>query len=103
MDDNFFELGGHSLLAVKLFAEIEKSFSQTLPVSTLFQAPTVRRLAEILSQARIEPTGEVAWSCCNQGGRGPHCSWCTWLMVSSCGTGSWWHGLEQISRSMASS
>ena len=57
MDDNFFELGGHSLLAVKLFAQIEKSFTQTLPVSTLFQAPTVRRLAEILSQAPSSPPG----------------------------------------------
>ncbi len=57
LDDNFFELGGHSLLAVKLFAEIEKSFTQTLPVSTLFQAPTVRRLAEILSQAPSSPPG----------------------------------------------
>jgi thioesterase domain-containing protein len=57
LDDNFFELGGHSLLAVKLFAEIEKSFTQTLPVSTLFQAPTVRRLAEILSQAPSIPPG----------------------------------------------
>jgi thioesterase domain-containing protein len=57
LDDNFFELGGHSLLAVKLFAEIEKSFNQTLPVSTLFQAPTVRRLAEILSQAPLGPPG----------------------------------------------
>src|SRR6185312_13868737 len=57
LDDNFFELGGHSLLAVKLFAEIQKSFNQTLPVSTLFQAPTIRRLAEILSQALSGPPG----------------------------------------------
>jgi thioesterase domain-containing protein/acyl carrier protein len=50
IDDNFFEVGGHSLLAVKLFAEIEQHFGRKLPVSTLFQAPTVRRLAEIISQ-----------------------------------------------------
>jgi thioesterase domain-containing protein len=57
LDDNFFELGGHSLLAVKLFAELEKSFGQKLPVSTLFQAPTVRRLAEALSQEPSSPPG----------------------------------------------
>jgi amino acid adenylation domain-containing protein len=50
IDDNFFEVGGHSLLAVRLFAEIEEQFGRKLPVSSLFQAPTVRRLAEILSQ-----------------------------------------------------
>ena len=49
VEDNFFELGGHSLLALRLFAEIERTFDRKLPLSTLFQAPTIRKLAEILS------------------------------------------------------
>jgi thioesterase domain-containing protein/acyl carrier protein len=46
--DNFFELGGHSLLAVRLLAQIEAAFDRRLSVATLYQAPTVAKLAQML-------------------------------------------------------
>jgi amino acid adenylation domain-containing protein len=48
--DSFFDLGGHSLLAVELFAEIKKAFNIELPMATLYEAPTIKDLARILSE-----------------------------------------------------
>jgi phthiocerol/phenolphthiocerol synthesis type-I polyketide synthase E len=48
LDQNYFDLGGDSVLAVHLFAQIEKAFKIKLPLATLFEAPTVRELAQIL-------------------------------------------------------
>ena len=47
---NFFSLGGHSLLAVRLFSEIAKLCGSKLPPSTVFRAPTVESLANLLTQ-----------------------------------------------------
>jgi len=48
--DNFFDLGGHSLQAMHLFAQIGQKLNKKIPVTTLFQAPTIEHLAEILRQ-----------------------------------------------------
>ncbi len=48
-NENFFDLGGHSLLAVRLFTKIEEFFGESLPLSTLYQAPTIEELAMVLS------------------------------------------------------
>ncbi len=47
--DDFFELGVDSLTAARLFARIEHTFGEKLPLAPVFRAPTVERLAELLS------------------------------------------------------
>src|ERR1700677_814701 len=47
-DQNYFDLGGDSSLAVHLFVQIEKVFNVKLPIFTLFEAPTITELAEVL-------------------------------------------------------
>ncbi len=46
--EDFFGLGGNSLIAARLFLRIQEQFQQTLPLVTLFQNPTIARLAELL-------------------------------------------------------
>ena len=46
--DDFFQIGGHSLLALRLFAEIEARLGRRMMLSVLFQAPTIRQLADYM-------------------------------------------------------
>ena len=48
-DDNFFDLGGHSLLAARMLADVQRATGRTLPLSTMIVAPTIARLAAVLS------------------------------------------------------
>jgi thioesterase domain-containing protein/acyl carrier protein len=48
--DSFFDYGGYSLLTVKLFTRINHALGLSLPISLLFDAPTVRALAEIIDR-----------------------------------------------------
>jgi hypothetical protein len=49
VDDDFFELGGHSLLATRVLARIEEACGMRLALRDIFDAPTIRALAERMS------------------------------------------------------
>ncbi len=57
-EDNFFDLGGHSLIAVRLFAQVKSVFAVDFPISVLFEAPTIRKCAELIAERGVIPEGE---------------------------------------------
>ena len=53
-EDSFFDLGGHSLVAVRMFAALKRTFGVEFPISTLFEAPTVARIAAMIAAEKGE-------------------------------------------------
>jgi thioesterase domain-containing protein len=51
LDEDFFDLGGHSLVGVQLFSKIKQTYGVELGLSTLFDARTIRQLAEVINQS----------------------------------------------------
>jgi amino acid adenylation domain-containing protein len=51
IQETFFELGGHSLLVVQMQEKLVKALNQKIPVTVLFQYPTIQGLAQYLSQS----------------------------------------------------
>ncbi|WP_371170604.1 type I polyketide synthase [Aliiroseovarius sp. 2305UL8-7] len=58
LDDDFFDLGGHSLSAVRMFGRIRKEYEVSLPLATLFAAPSIAKLAALVRE-KAELSGEV--------------------------------------------
>ena len=50
---NFFDIGGTSLLILKLVPRINAAFDLVLPVPTIFKAPTIELMANVLRQRNI--------------------------------------------------
>jgi acyl-CoA synthetase (AMP-forming)/AMP-acid ligase II/acyl carrier protein len=50
--DDFFELGGHSLAAAQIAARLQAAFSPDLPLTVVFEHPTVAELAEMVEATR---------------------------------------------------
>jgi non-ribosomal peptide synthetase component F/acyl carrier protein len=50
--DNFFEFGGHSLMAAQVIYRLQESLELEIPISQLFEMPTVAELAEYITTAK---------------------------------------------------
>jgi aspartate racemase len=48
VDESFFDLGGNSLMAVRMFSQLRRAVGRELPISALFAAPTIGRLAALV-------------------------------------------------------
>ena len=57
--DNFFDLGGYSLLVLQLLLKIETQWHRSLPITVLFQAPTIRQLAVFLHEDSPPPRAKI--------------------------------------------
>jgi amino acid adenylation domain-containing protein len=52
LDDNFFDIGGDSLLLVSVHSNLQKTLQTKIPVTDLFEFPTIRKLAAHLGPAK---------------------------------------------------
>jgi amino acid adenylation domain-containing protein len=63
--DDLFHLGGHSLKATRILTRVNARFGVTLPVSAVFEHPTVRGLAvrvdEQLARLRTDDEALLSW------------------------------------------
>ena len=80
--DSFFDLGGHSLIGIQLLARVEERFGKSLPLNSLFQAPTIAGFAKLLQSetnntelknlAALQPAGDRIPFFCVHGDEANH-------------------------------
>jgi amino acid adenylation domain-containing protein len=59
IQDNFLDLGGHSLFAAQIVSRIRTVFSIELPLSHLFESPTVAAMAGIIQESQAQRMSEA--------------------------------------------
>jgi amino acid adenylation domain-containing protein len=58
LQDNFFELGGHSFSMVQVHRKLQELLKPDLTLIDLFQYPTIRTLADFLTQGQKAPVAD---------------------------------------------
>lgn len=56
--NNFFVLGGHSLLAARMVQRIEQTFAVAIPLSSVYDYPTIAELASTITSAKNNQSHE---------------------------------------------
>jgi amino acid adenylation domain-containing protein len=69
--DNFFELGGYSLLAIQVIIEVNKLLNISLPLSVIYQSPTIEELGLTISSGNRQPSSYSLVPIQTQGSRPP--------------------------------
>lgn len=54
VEDNFFDLGGDSLVAIQVAGRLKEALKMEFPVAKLYQAVTIRSLAQLLGESEDE-------------------------------------------------
>ena len=59
LHDNFFEMGGHSLLLVQLHYRLQAELSRVVPITALFQYPTIAALTKHFGNEPLPSPGKA--------------------------------------------
>jgi acyl transferase domain-containing protein len=58
LDEDFFNLGGHSLVGIRLLAKVRRVYQVNLDFGVLFEARTVRQLADAIRKLQVVSAGK---------------------------------------------
>jgi acyl carrier protein len=56
--DSFIELGGNSLAATQVISQVMKKFQVEIPLRSLFEAPTIEKMAAVITEHQGKQLGE---------------------------------------------
>ncbi|MEW6304922.1 MAG: amino acid adenylation domain-containing protein [Verrucomicrobiota bacterium] len=59
LEDNFFEMGGHSLLLVQVHDRLRTALGRDVPLTKLFQHPTITGLTKYFNEERSQSRGAI--------------------------------------------